>query len=101
MSAKRSRAARVSAKRSRAARWAEPATNRYDTAKTRGTNRPRFSTWNFARRTSREDWRRVSAPARVRHVASKGSEMATPDEMYDQAVALKDQGNLEAAITRF
>ena len=27
--------------------------------------------------------------------------MATPDEMYDEAVALKDQGNLEGAITRF
>jgi len=27
--------------------------------------------------------------------------MATPDEMYDQAVALKDQGNLDAAIARF
>jgi Flp pilus assembly protein TadD len=28
-------------------------------------------------------------------------EMATPDEMYDEAVGLKDQGNLEGAIARF
>ncbi|HET6327868.1 MAG TPA: tetratricopeptide repeat protein, partial [Planctomycetaceae bacterium] len=27
--------------------------------------------------------------------------MATPDEMYDEAVALKDQGNLPGAIAKF
>ncbi len=27
--------------------------------------------------------------------------MATPDEMYDEAVALKDQGNLDGAVARF
>jgi Flp pilus assembly protein TadD len=32
---------------------------------------------------------------------AEDSEMATPDEMYDEAVVLKDQGNLDGAIARF
>jgi Flp pilus assembly protein TadD len=47
----------------------------------------------FARRILREKSRRSSG--------GDGFHMATPDEMYDEAVALKDQGNLEGAIARF